>query len=94
MRSLLPFVFVLACPLMMLFMMRGMHGRGAPSAERDATGQQGVREAGADAQTAELRDQRDRLEARVDELEAQLARIERSREEPLIGTSARTELET
>jgi Protein of unknown function (DUF2933) len=87
MRALLPFVFILICPLMMLFMMRGMHGRGEHSAERETTGQQGVREAGDDARTAELREQRDRLDARVDELEAQLARIERSREEPLIRTS-------
>ena len=27
-RSALPLVFVLACPLMMMFMMRGMHGGG------------------------------------------------------------------
>lgn len=26
MRSLLPFLFVMACPIMMIFMMRGMHG--------------------------------------------------------------------
>jgi hypothetical protein len=25
MRELIPFVFILACPLMMVFMMRGMH---------------------------------------------------------------------
>lgn len=94
MRALLPFVFILICPLMMLFMMRGMHGRGARSAEPDTTGQRGVREAGDEAQRAELREQRDRLEARVDELEAQLARIERSHEEPRILSSASTERET
>ena len=26
MRNLLPFIFILACPIMMIFMMRGMHG--------------------------------------------------------------------
>jgi len=88
MRSLLPFLFILICPLMMLFMMRGMHGRGAHTAEQDAADQQGIREPGEDTQTAELRELRDRLEARVDELEAQLVRIERSHEEPLVRTSA------
>jgi hypothetical protein len=37
-RSLLPFVLVLACPLMMMFMMRGMGGHeghgGVPSPDR------------------------------------------------------------
>jgi len=28
MSAILPFVLLLACPLMMVFMMRGMHGRG------------------------------------------------------------------
>lgn len=28
MRNLLPFIFILACPVMMIFMMRGMHGGG------------------------------------------------------------------
>ena len=28
MRNLLPFIFLLACPVMMIFMMRGMHGGG------------------------------------------------------------------
>jgi hypothetical protein len=39
-RSLLPFLLLLACPLMMVFMMRGMgghggHGTGHDSAARD-----------------------------------------------------------
>jgi cell division protein FtsB len=87
MRSLLPFIFILICPLMMLFMMRGMHGRGAHAAEQDAADRKGIHEAGED-QLAELREQRDQLEARVDELETQLARIERSRERQQIRTSA------
>jgi Protein of unknown function (DUF2933) len=81
MRSLLPFVFILICPLMMLFMMRGMHGRGAHSADQQArSDQQGMLAAGEDPQIVELRQQRDRLEARVDELEAQMNRIEGPRE--------------
>jgi len=31
MQNLLPLLIVLACPLMMIFMMRGMHGGGASS---------------------------------------------------------------
>jgi Protein of unknown function (DUF2933) len=81
MRSLLPFIFILICPLMMLFMMRGMHGRGAHSADQHKMpDQQGTLEAGEDPQIAALREQRDRLEARVDELEAQMSRNERPRE--------------
>jgi hypothetical protein len=80
MRSLLPFVFVLICPLMMLFMMRGMHGRGAHADEQHGTaGQQGMLASGEDPQIAELRRQRDELEARVDELESQMSRIARAR---------------
>jgi TolA-binding protein len=87
MRSLLPFVFILICPLMMLFMMRGMHGHGAQHAEKGTTDAQGVGVTG-DDQIAELREQRDQLETRVDELEAQLNRIEESQEKSLVRTSA------
>jgi TolA-binding protein len=86
MRSLLPFLFILVCPIMMLFMMRGMHGHGSHQAEKGATDAKGMGDTG-DDQITGLREQRDQLEARVDELEAQLGRIEQSREEPLIHTS-------
>ena len=33
MRSLLPFILLLACPVMMIFMMRGMHGGRQQSTE-------------------------------------------------------------
>ena len=87
MRSLLPFVFILICPLMMLFMMRGMHGHDAHPAETGAPDAHGIGDASED-QPVELREQRDRLEARVDELEAQMSRVDQSEEEPLIRTSA------
>ena len=82
MTSLLPYLLILACPLMMLFMMRGMHGHGAHPAEKGATDAHGIGDASED-QLVELREQRDQLEARVDELEAQLDRIERSQESAL-----------
>ena len=33
MRNLLPFLFLLVCPVMMIFMMRGMHGGGHGSSK-------------------------------------------------------------
>ena len=36
--AFLPFVFLLACPLMMLFMMRGMGGMGGMHGREDHTG--------------------------------------------------------
>jgi hypothetical protein len=33
--GLLPLLIVLACPLMMIFMMRGMHGHGSDGAGRE-----------------------------------------------------------
>jgi hypothetical protein len=38
MQNLWPWLFVLACPLMMFFMMRGMHG-GGQNMNQDARGQ-------------------------------------------------------
>ena len=32
MRTFLPYLFILVCPLMMLFMMRGMHGHRSDNA--------------------------------------------------------------
>ena len=72
---------------MMLFMMRGMHGHGAHPAEKGTADAHGIHDTEQD-QLAELREQRDRLEARVDELEAQMSRVEQSEDEPLIRTSA------
>ena len=37
MRTLLPFIFLLACPIMMIFMMRGMHGGGGTEKTGHAT---------------------------------------------------------
>lgn len=79
MSSILPFLLILVCPLMMLFMMRGTHGHGAHSAEKGTTDAPGI-DAASEDQLVELREQRDQLEARVGELEAQLDRIERSQE--------------
>ena len=89
MRLLLPFIFVLICPLMMLFMMRGVHGRGAHSDDRQRTpDHQDIVAAGEDPRIVELRRQRDELGARVDELEAQMSRLDPTREaEPQVHAS-------
>ena len=52
-------LFVLVCPLMMIFMMRGMHGgHGQPSARHDASPDERIAEL--EQQVRELRDERDR----------------------------------
>jgi Protein of unknown function (DUF2933) len=71
MRALLPYVFILVCPLMMLFMMRGMHGRRSDNAH----GQGAVDEHGTPRQgqsLASLSDERARLEKQLAELDAEI----------------------
>ena len=79
MRQLVPFVFVLICPLMMLFMMRGMHGsRSRADRLKSETSQHGASPASDDAEVAALREERDDLRARIEQLEGQVSRLERS----------------
>ena len=81
MQALLPYLLILMCPVAMFFMMRGMHGRGGHAAEQhSAPGQQGILEGPEDTEVAALLEQRDQLEARVEELEAQMSRLERSQD--------------
>ena len=77
MSAFLPYLLLLAFPISMIFMMRGMHGRGGHAAEQHpGHGQRGILDAPDDADVAALSEQRDRLEARVEELEAQMSRVE------------------
>lgn len=73
MNALLPLLLVvLICPIVMVVMMRGMHGHGARAeAENGAT-------AGKNTSAAELRELRQDLEQRVDELTARIDDIETS----------------
>ena len=89
MRSLLPFVFILICPLMMLFMMRGMHGHGGQAADKQAGSERkGIAEGSEDQSVADLREQRDQLEVRVQELEAQMSRLAPSEQaDPRVPTA-------
>ncbi len=70
MRQLLPFILVLACPLMMIFMMRGMHGHGSKAGHEDPAAPQNH------ADVTELRALRDRLEAQIDDLDARMEALE------------------
>ncbi|HET6496009.1 MAG TPA: DUF2933 domain-containing protein [Thermoleophilia bacterium] len=79
MQALLPYLLILMCPVAMFFMMRGMHGRRAhAAAQHSGPGQQGIFEGPEDTEVAALFEQRDQLGARVEELEAQMLRLERA----------------
>jgi hypothetical protein len=71
MRAFLPFLFILVCPLMMLFMMRRMHGRRSDDAQdsgafdENGTLRQGQR-------LRSLSGERARLEQQLAELDAEL----------------------
>ena len=89
MKDLLPILLVLICPLMMLFMMRGMHGLGKHAndqhAGHDRPGVIGGRD---DPDVTALLEERDELEARVEELEARMSYLDRARqEEPRVPTA-------
>jgi hypothetical protein len=71
MTAFLPYLFILICPLMMLFMMRGMHGQRS----HDARDQGAFDEHGRLRQGQSLTllaDERDRLEEQLAELDAEI----------------------
>lgn len=71
MTAFLPYLFILICPLMMLFMMRGMHGQ----RPHDARDQGAFDEHGRLRQGQSLTllaDERDRLEEQLAELDAEI----------------------
>ena len=70
MREVLFIALVLACPLMMMFMMRGGHGHGGQAGH--GGGWHGGHDNGSDtkdASTQDLRRQCDELDRRIDERE-------------------------
>jgi hypothetical protein len=69
MRSVLPLLLVLVCPLMMLFMMRG-HGSHGEAAGRHGQGASTGR--GHSPSLDELRALRDEYETRLDDLDARI----------------------
>lgn len=66
MKSLLPFLIILACPLMMIIMMRGMHG----SHEHGAKG------ADLEARPDELRRARAEFQAHIEDLDERIRLLE------------------
>ena len=73
MANYLFFLLILACPLMMIFMMRGMHGRhGGDSGHGRAQQHDGGHgHSDSSASLDELRRQRERLDSQIDEREAE-----------------------
>ena len=71
MRALLPYLFILICPLMMIFMMRGMRGHRSDNVD----GQGAFDEHGAlrhGQSLTLLAGERDRLEEQLAELDAEI----------------------
>lgn len=69
--ALLPYLFILICPLMMLFMMRGMHGKRSDNTHGPgAFDEQGTLRQGQSLTL--LTGERDRLEGQLAELDAEI----------------------
>ena len=72
MRELLLIAIILACPLMMMFMMRGGHGHGAHGEAHGGGGGHGHGDSsGEPRSSAELRRERDDLDRLIEEREAE-----------------------
>jgi hypothetical protein len=72
MRELLLIAIVLACPLMMMFMMRGGHGHGSHTeGHRGGCGHDHSDASGEPRSSAELRRERDDLDRLIEEREAE-----------------------
>ncbi len=81
MSSLLPLLFILACPLMMIFMMRGMgHGSHAGHTAGQAShGPAVVDSANQGSNAEDLQALRFELEERLQELDARIDELEQER---------------
>lgn len=82
MRSLLPLLLLLACPLMMVFMMRGMHGGGHQKDHADHSSSE------EQLRAAELRALRAELDARLQELNGRIDVIEAAEARPVDAVPA------
>lgn len=77
--GVLPLLIVAACPISMLLMMRGMQGGQCatqPATEGATVTQAAPASVGREAQLAELRERLTAVQARRDELAAEVARLE------------------
>ena len=65
-------LFLLACPLMMIFMMRGMHGDNADNGDEQTAGDSnGQADPDSSSSLDELRRQRDELDRQIEEREGE-----------------------
>jgi hypothetical protein len=71
-QAALPLLFVLACPLSMVLMMRAMNS----GSERDAAGQQRSRVSSPSEHARDVKERLDRTRAEAAALERELARLE------------------
>jgi hypothetical protein len=69
MKEILPFLLILACPLMMIFMMRGMHRGGHDRAASERSDEMSA---------AELRQLRDEIDQRLQALDERVRDVEAS----------------
>jgi hypothetical protein len=69
MKEILPILLVLVCPLMMIFMMRGMHGVG----DHGSAARPRVED---DMSAAELRRLRDEIDRRIKALDERVRNVE------------------
>jgi hypothetical protein len=69
MKEILPFLLILACPLMMIFMMRGMHRGGHDHAASEHSDEMSA---------AELRQLRDEIDQRLQALDERVRDVEAS----------------
>jgi len=89
MRALLPYLFILVCPLMMLFMMRGMHGHRSDNAHgQGAADEHGTLRQG--QSLTSLTDERARLREQLAELDAEID-TKATRAEQSQGSAAQAE---
>ena len=73
--ALLPFLLIVACPLMMIFMMRGMHGHGGNAPAEPKPREQ--------MSLDELKQERDKLNGLIGDRAEQIVRAGGSRREAL-----------
>ena len=85
MSSLLPFLLLAACPIAMILMMRGMHKHGAQDAAAKP------RAADESLDVTQLRELRNDLETRMEDLDARIYDLETTRPTTGVTTAVRTE---
>jgi hypothetical protein len=76
MRQYLPFLLVLACPLMMVFMMRGMMGHGSHGKDDAKESDAAMPRIDEATSAAELQQLRDDLTARLGQLDSRIEELE------------------